>query len=183
MRTAGLLSLIAGGFLAAGCWTAVPAAFAADEPPRPDEIRVSTHPVTQAAVQAGVLSSANRIDQISNFLTKNGQNGAFLFVPQQGHPDQQIFSSSYEVVGPSGNSAYASASFAPYPGRSSGAVYDMVEYAPAACEDLETTVFKNMKSAGFVKRNVRLLDGGSVKIFLMPAGKAGCVTIKKEVIQ
>jgi hypothetical protein len=172
-----------GGLLGAGCWTADHAAFATEETPKPVEVKSSTHPVTQAAVQAGILSSANRIDQISNFLTKDRQSGAFLFVPQQGAPDQQIFSSSYEVVGPGGNSAYASASFAPYPGRSSGSVYDMVEYAPASCEDLETTVFRSMKAVGPIKRNVRLLDGGSVKIFLMPAGKSGCVTIKKEVVQ
>jgi hypothetical protein len=133
--------------------------------------------VTQQAVNLGVLSSAGRINQVINFLAGNNQSGAFLF-PVYQEPDRHIFSTSLEVSRPDNTTCYASASFFP----NQDAVYDSVEYVNKSCLEMEKVAFKGLKRIGVLKKNIIVLDGGTLKIFLMPAG-SGCVVIKKEVIQ
>jgi hypothetical protein len=137
----------------------------------------SVNIVTETAVKLGILSCVSRINQVATFLTKNNQSGVFIFKPQN-QPDQHIFSTSFELVRNDNSTIYASASFFP----NEDAVYDTVEYVNASCEELEKTTFKNLKRVSVVKKNIVLLDGGKVKVFLMPAGN-GTVVIKKEVIQ
>jgi len=133
--------------------------------------------VTQAAVKLGVLSSVSRINQVSTFLTMNNNSGVYIF-PVQNPPDQHVFSTSFELIRADNSTLYASASFFP----NQDAVYDTVEYVDKSCDELEKTVFKGLKRIGFVKKNIILLDGANVKVFLMPAG-SGCVVIKKEVVK
>ncbi|MBN1972496.1 MAG: hypothetical protein JW787_02560 [Sedimentisphaerales bacterium] len=137
----------------------------------------SVNIVTEAAVKLGVLSCVSRINQVATFLTANNQTGVFIFKPQN-QPDQHIFSTSFELVRKDNSTLYASASFFP----NQDAVYDTVEYVNKSCEELEKTTFKNLKRVSVMKKNIILLDGGKVKVFLMPAG-SGTVVIKKEVIQ
>jgi hypothetical protein len=146
-------------------------------PAAPQPANPSVNAVTEAAVKLGVLSCISRINQVATFLTANTQSGVFIF-PVQKQPDQHIFSTSFEIIRPDSSMFYASASFFP----NQDAVYDTVEYVNTGCEELEKTVFKGLKRIGVVKKNIILLDGGAVKVFLMPAG-SGCVVIKKEVVQ
>ena len=136
----------------------------------------SVNAVTQAAVKLGVLSCVSRINQVASFLTANVKSGVYIFNPK-GQPDQHLFSTSFELLRPDDSTLYASASFFP----NQDAVYDTVEYVNIAPEELEKTVFKNLKRVSVLKKNIILLNGGNVKVFLMPAG-SGTVVIKKEVI-
>ncbi len=146
--------------------------------PQPAQSSASAiNPITQAAVQAGVLSSIKRVDQVVTFLTANNQSGAYIF-PVQNPPDQHIFSTSLELIAPNNSILYATASFFP----NQDAVYDTVEYVNMGCEEVEKTVFNNLKRIGVLKNNIIMLDGGAVKVFLMPAG-SGCIVIKKEIVQ
>lgn len=137
----------------------------------------SVNAVTEAAVKLGILSCVSRINQVATFLTSNNQAGVFIFNPLK-QPDEHIFSTSFELIREDNSTFYASASFFP----NKDAVYDTVEYVDKSCDELEKTVFQNLRRIGVVKKNLILLDGGNVKVFLMPAG-SGCVVIKKEVIQ
>lgn len=141
------------------------------------EANPSVNVVTQTAVKLGVLSCISRINQVASFLTANVSSGIFIFPPQS-EPDRHIFSTSFELLRPDDSTIYASASFFP----NQDAVYDTVEYVNISCEELEKTVFKNLKRISVLKKNIILLDGGKVKVFLMPAG-SGAVVIKKEVIR
>jgi hypothetical protein len=136
----------------------------------------SVNAVTEAAVKMGVLSCVSRINQIASFLTTNVKSGVYIF-SQKEQPDKHIFSTSFELLRPDDSTLYASASFFP----NQDAVYDTVEYVDIGHEELEKTVFKNLKRVSILKKNIVLLDGGMVKVFLMPAG-SGTVVIKKEVI-
>lgn len=133
--------------------------------------------VTQAAVKMGVLSCASRINQVVTALTGNNQSGVFIF-PAKQLPDAHIFSASFELVRPDDSNLYASASFFP----NQDAVYDTVEYVNMGCQEVEKSIFRNLKRVSVIKKNIILLDGGAVKVFLMPAG-SGTVVIKKEVVQ
>jgi hypothetical protein len=137
----------------------------------------SVNAVTQAAVKLGVLSCVSRINQVATFLTANNKSGVYIFPPKS-EPDQHVFSASFEILRPDNSTLYATASFLP----NLDAVYDTVEYVNVKCEELEKTVFKDLKRITVLKKNIVLLDGGNVKVFLMPAG-SGTVVIKKEVVQ
>jgi hypothetical protein len=169
-RTAMMICLLAlPGLLAAESRETAPAAAPPSGP--------AVNTITQQAVGMGVLSSAGRINQMVNFLSAGNSSGAFLFpVPPQ--PDQHLFSASLEIVRPDKSTVYASASFSP----NQDAVYDTVEYVDRSPQDMEKVVFKDLKRVGVLKNNIVLLESGTLKIFLMPAGK-GCVLIKKEMIQ
>ena len=125
----------------------------------------------------GILSCVDRINQVITFLTTNTQNGVLIF-PVQSQPDQHIFSTSLELLMQDDSTIYATASFFP----NKDAVYDTVEYVNKGCDEMEKTAFKNLKRVGVIKKNIVILDGGAVKVFLMPAG-TGCIVIKKEVVQ
>lgn len=140
--------------------------------------------VTQAAVKAGVIYCASRINQVVGFLTANNKSSAYLFTPPS-QPDQNIFSVSLGLEAPNATTTYASASFAPTTGgpeKAGGAVYDTVQYVAQSPADVEKSVFKTLKRKGSLAKDIVILDGGSVTVFLMPAG-SGCVIIKKEVVQ
>ena len=143
--------------------------------PKPAE--PSVHAVTQAAVKLGIFSCLKRINQVTTFLTANAKSGV-LIIPSKDQPDQHIFSASFEILPPDNSIIYASASFFP----NNDAVYDTVQYVDKTCEELEKTVFKDLKSKSILKKNIILLDGGTVKVFLMPAG-SGCIVIKKEIVK
>jgi len=136
----------------------------------------SINPVTQAAVKLGILSSLKRINQVSTYLTANAKSGV-LISPAKSQPDQHIFSTSFEILPPDNSTIYASASFFP----NNDAVYDTVQYFDKTAKQLEKTVFKQLKRKSVLKKNIILLDGGAVKVFLMPAG-TGCVVITKEIL-
>lgn len=154
-------------------------------PVKPAEPAQTTSPavsaVTQAAVQAGVLICASRINQVVTFLTANTKSSAYLFTPQR-QPDQSIFSVSLGMEGRNAPTKYASASFAPTTNGQAAAVYDTVEYVAQSCAEVEKSIFKNLKRKGSLGKDIVILDGGAVTVFLMPAG-SGCIVIKKEVVQ
>jgi len=137
----------------------------------------SVSAVTQAAVKLGILSCVSRINQVATFLTADNQSGVFIFAPKK-QPDKHIFSTSFELIRKDDSVFYASASFFP----NQDAVYDTVEYVEKSCEELEKTVFANLKRISVIKKSIIVLNGGDLKVFLMPAGN-GTVVIKKEVIK
>ena len=143
----------------------------------PQPANPSVHAVTQAAVKLGIFSCLKRINQVTTFLTANARSGV-LDIPSKNQPDQRIFSASFEILPPDESTIYASASFFP----NNDAVYDTVQYVDKSCEELQKTVFKYLKRKNVLKKNINLLDGGAVKVFLMPAG-SGCIVIKKEIVQ
>ena len=140
----------------------------------------SVHPITKAVVDAGLLAPTSRLNQVANFLTAGTESGALLFL-RPGQTDREMLSASFEAVRQDQSSLYASASFAPGAGGYD-AVYDTVEYGTVPCPEVQKKVFSNLKNAGILKKNITLLDGGTVKVFLMTAG-SGCVVIKKEVVR
>ena len=147
---------------------------------RPSASNVNS--ITQAAVNAGVLSCTSRINQVSNFLTaSNPGSGAFIFLPSD-NPDRQLISVSLEI--PLKDSfAYASASFAPNQANGCGGIYETVVYWPQKCAEVAEKNFASYKKAGALSKNITMLNvDESTRIFLMTAG-AGCVSIKKEVVR
>ena len=139
--------------------------------------------ITLAAAQQGVLTCSGRINQIVNFLGVDDKAGALLMLPPS-QQDQRLVSLSLEIpLQPTNNAAYVTATFAPNLANGCGAGYESVIYWPKTCEDVFKQSFGALKPTGTLKQNIFVLDGGTqLKVFLMPAGQAGCVSIKREVL-
>ena len=137
--------------------------------------------VTQAAVQAGVLRTASRINQVITFLVGKNKSSAYLFKPAS-QPDLSLFSVSLGIQEVTGQQRYASASFVPLANGVSAAVYDTVEYSDKPPAELEKSLFKNLKRNGTLGKDTIVLVAGPLTVFLMPAG-SGSIVIKKEVVQ
>lgn len=152
----------------------------AQSAPRPVS---AVNPITEAAVKSGVLACTSRINQVSNFLLDGSQGGgATMFTPPV-DPDRRLFSVSMEVPVTNGPSAYASASFAPNQANGCGAMYETIVYWPEPCDAVAEKNFSDLKRSGALSKTIAVLGGApATTIFLMPAG-AGCVSIKKEVVQ
>ena len=138
--------------------------------------------ITQAAVAKGVLNCAARINQVTQFLSAGLPFGAMLFA-LPGQPDQRVNSVSLEMTQKDGTPAYGSASFAPNQANGCGAVYEAVAYWPQACDVVAAKQFAGMSKVRQLQKSITMLAAKSgATVFLMPAGPAGCVSIKKELV-
>ena len=156
----------------------------------PDAAPVSASPaaesgpnaLTQAVVQRGVLSCAARVEQVSRFLGFGPQAGAHLMTPPA-PPDQRLFSLQVELpAGATGNSL-VDMTFAPGQSNGCGATYQTVTYWQQSCEAVGSQQFANFKPSQPLQRDVTVLNVGPMtKMFLMRAGAAGCISIKKEIV-
>ena len=156
------------------------ASIAATEPAPPATGAIN--PITQAAVASGVLACAARVDQVAKFLTAGVPGNFWLFLPEQAR-DQHIVSASIEVDGKEVPAAYASSDFAPGMANGCGAIYESVVYWPGRCEEVAAKHFAGLPKGKNLGRLISSLDaGGGARVFLMPAGNGGCVSIKKEML-
>jgi hypothetical protein len=177
---AGLLAALALGGLV------VPAFAAGDQPPTAPSAETAGVPnsataMTQVAAQAGVLSCAGRIEQVARFLGAGNQI-SFLFLMPPPPRDQRLVALAMEIANKDAPSAYGSAEFAAS-AQGCGASYETVTYWPVQCEAVVAKYFPAVRKAPALGKSFAALDaGGNTRIFLMPAGAAGCVTIKKELL-
>lgn len=157
-----------------------PSSAPAQNVPRPPS---AVNPITEAAVKAGVLACSGRINQVSNFLLDNSPGAGATLFTSPADPDRRLFSVSAEIAVTNGPSAYASTTFAPNQANGCGAMYETVVYWPQPCDLVAEKVYSSLKRAGSLSKTIAVLGGApGTTIFLMPAG-AGCVSIKKEVVQ
>jgi hypothetical protein len=81
------------------------------------------------------------------------------------------------------NSPRRGSEIKPMPGVLPRLRYQTVTYWPLTCGDVFTRYFSTVRQAPALGKSIVTLDaGGSARIFLMPAGATGCVTIKKELL-
>jgi len=141
------------------------------------------NPITQAFVSKGVLNCTSRINQVTSFLTNSSvSKGAFLFM-SDANPDNQMVSTSIEVINADKKSAYTSATFAPNQAIGCGALYEAISWWPDKCEVVANKQFAGKKATSKLKQNIEILDiGPTSRVFLMPTGD-GCISIKKELVQ
>lgn len=138
--------------------------------------------MTRAVVQRGMLSCAARVEQVSRFLGFGPQAGAHL-MPPPAPADQRLFAVQMELpAGATGNS-FVDMSFAPQQANGCGATYQTVTYWPQSCETVGSQQFATLKPSQPLQRDVTVLSVGPMtKVFLMRAGNAGCIAIKKEIV-
>jgi hypothetical protein len=137
--------------------------------------------ITDKVARVGAHSCADRINQVSNFLTTDSRSGAIFFEPPS-DPDNRLLSISLGLEMKGGQLAYVSETFAPNQANGCGGMYETVVYWEAGCAEVAKQQFSSFKPYGVIVNDIVVLDGGAgVRVFLMPAG-TGCVAIKKEVL-
>jgi hypothetical protein len=138
--------------------------------------------ITQTVVAAGVLACASRVDQVARYLMPGPPGNFTLFLPSKDR-DQYLVSTSLEVGVKEMPPAYASADFAPGMVNGCGAVYEIVVFWPQKCAEVATRQFGGLRKGPNLGKFILSLDtGAGARVFLMPAGNAGCVSIKKELL-
>jgi hypothetical protein len=148
---------------------------------QPVPVPAQLNAVAQAAQKAGVNDCLARINQISNFLTANTeQSGASLTVAPQ-TPNEHSSSIAFEIKSPKVLS-YASADFSPL-AVGCGGTYEKVTHWQNNCKDVASKGYAQFKFIGVIQKSILVLEGGpQSRVYLMPAGKDGCVAIQKEVV-
>jgi hypothetical protein len=69
------------------------------------------------------------------------------------------------------------------PAGSCSGLYQQVIYWPESCTAVKARVFADFKNEKAFLRNVRVSEANpGLQLYLMPAGAAGCVSVKKELI-
>jgi hypothetical protein len=135
--------------------------------------------VAGALQKAGVRRCADKIQKVTDFLTKGARVGTTVF-PMAANPDDSLISISSEIV--SGQVlTYASANFAP---RADGcsAEYEQVSHWQNTCEQVRASQFANFKPMGQLQQAIKVYYNQAIsQVMLVPAG-AGCVVIKKEIV-
>ena len=142
---------------------------------------IANTPYAIGARRNGVIRCIPRINQVTEFLTGTFPNSGQVFNDVTGDVNQRLISTVIEVAG-ADSLSFASASFAP--AANSGlcsATYDLVTYWPQECNRVAESSFKTFKIGKPLYRNIQALESGPYgRVYLMPAGPKGCVSIKKE---
>ena len=69
------------------------------------------------------------------------------------------------------------------PAGSCSGLYQQVVYWPEPCAAVKARIFADFKSEKLFLRNVKVSEANpGLQLYLMPAGAAGCVSVKKELI-
>ncbi len=137
--------------------------------------------ITTLFADAGARTCLGRMNQITNYLSQGAQAGAYAFIPPN-ETNLRLLSTSVEAR-TANDVFYTTAPAAPTPNGACGALYETVDYWPAACQEVATKAYPQLRPERFIQQVIQVLDGGdTLKIFLMPAGQNGCVAIKKEVL-
>lgn len=138
--------------------------------------------MTRAVVQRGVLSCAARVEQVTRFLGFGAQAGAH-FMPPPAPADQRIFALQMELPAGAVGNSFVDMSFAPQQANGCGATYQSVSYWAQPCEAVARQQFAGNTPGQVLQRDVTVLNlGAMTKVFLMTAGAAGCISIKKEIV-
>jgi hypothetical protein len=150
-------------------------------PPQRSEFSRSNSvlPITQIAVQKGLLTCAEKVNRVFARLGRTGQIGTCL-LPATSRADARLFASSSELV-LANSSMFVSATFSPDAENASAAVVESVEYAAKACDAVAKEYFSG-RIPVVLKKSLRFYGNESVSYVLMPAGE-GCNIIKKETVR
>ena len=150
--------------------------------PASNSAETGPNAMTRAVVQRGMLSCAARVEQVSRFLGFGLQAGAHL-MPPPSPADQRLFSLQMEVPAGAAGNSFVDMSFAPQQANGCGATYQTVTYWPKSCEEVGSQQFASLKPSPALQRDVTVLNVGPMtKVFLMRAGNAGCISMKKEIV-
>lgn len=145
-------------------------------------VEVAPNAMTRAVVQRGVLTCAARVEQVTRFLGF-GTQAAAHFMPPPAPADQRLFSLQMELPAGANGNSFVDMSFAPQQANGCGATYQAVSFWPLACEAVGRQQFANVGPGQVLQRDVTVFNlGPQTKVFLMSAGPAGCIAIKKEIV-
>ena len=138
-----------------------------------------------AVAQLGIGRCAPVFQQAGQFLFENGQA---QFVVQPLGPDANRWPTAVTIEGshPQAGKAIPQTRLTTLivaPAGSCSGLYTQVIYWSEACAALKTRVFKDFTNDRPLLARVRQSEANpGLQLYLMPAGAAGCVSVKKELI-
>jgi hypothetical protein len=137
--------------------------------------------IGQAAAQRGIRTCLPKIDRLATGLAASYDIGVFFF-NQLDRPDEGLVSISMELTpSPSNGPVYLSGTFVPVAGSECQVMVETTIHWASNCAAVGIA-YPGYQLVGQLLRDVRILASqGSERLFLMPAGPAGCISIEKTV--
>lgn len=150
----------------------------ANQPTRPAQISV----LAQNLAKIGAFSCAERANQISNFLSPNGQHELILQTPKD-NSNNRLLMSSMLIKASKDSSIVASISLAPNQINGCGGSYRTIFYSPNTCTKASATNFPNNKfqNIGDSKAQIAVINR-ALWVIALQADK-GCIFIKEEIVE
>lgn len=137
--------------------------------------------LNDAIRQIGLKSCAPTVSEAAGFLFERGD---VQFVVQPLGPDANRWPTVVTAEGTHGDKKQTRlTTLVVAPAGTCSGLYQQVIYWPESCAAVKQKVFADFKGEKVFSRNVRVSEANpGLQIYLMPAGAAGCVSIKKELI-
>ena len=162
--------------------TALASALAQSSPPAPALVQPLT-PYTIGAQRSGLTTCVPRINQVTSFLVAQQPNSGIVLTSPNRDANLTLSASIMEIQIEANASSFVSAIFTPKADGSCAATYDAISYWNGTCTQVANGSFATLKPSGPLLKQINMLDGGpTLKVFLMPIGPSGCLSIKKELI-
>jgi hypothetical protein len=137
----------------------------------------------ERAKHLGVRACAGQVKRLVDFFSTGVEIGTQEFATIPKDQDEDLFSMSMERTTSTALS-FTSVDVAPVLTGQCAFAYQTVSYWPYSCDTAATNVYSGMSVEGVLLRNIRVLkeqQASLVRVYLMPAGKDGCVAIKREI--
>jgi hypothetical protein len=149
----------------------------------PEPATIPLNPVTTAIQKQGVINCLGIINQVTDiFISGNQKSGVALAVSPK-NPNTHLVSISLESQSPT-TLSYTNSVFSPTP-TGCGAVFESVIYWKMSCQDVASKVFGGLTNMGVILNSIAALqtpEGPQLRVYLMPAEKNRCITMRKEII-
>lgn len=138
--------------------------------------------IAQNLAKIGAFSCAERANQISNFLSPNGQHELIMQTPKD-NVNNRLLMSSIVIKGDKGTSILASISLAPNQINGCGGSYRTIFHSPNICSKASNTLFPKEKFQNIGKSDSQIaVVNRALWIIAMPIDR-GCIFIKEEIIE
>lgn len=132
--------------------------------------------------KAGVQDCLRQINQITDYFIKNNEKTGVAIAAAPENPNQHILSISLESQSAQQTTSFTDANFVTTGSGQCGSSIESVMYWQNSCAEVATQVFGKLENKGMVLKNVIALQGSGpeLRVFLMPAEKNSCISIRKE---
>ncbi len=138
--------------------------------------------LAQNLSKIGAFSCAERANQISNFLSPNGQHELIMQTPKD-NVNNRLLMSSIVIKGDKGTSILASISLAPNQINGCGGSYRTVFHSQNICSKASNALFPKEKFQNIGMSNAQIaVVNRALWIIAMPIDR-GCIFIKEEIIE
>lgn len=151
-------------------------------PSKTTTLNIVVSPLAQNLAKIGAFSCAERANQISNFLSPDGQHELILQTPKD-NSNNRLLMASIVTKGINDTNILSSISLAPNQVNGCGGSYQTISHSPNTCSKASLSLFPKEKFQNIGKSKVKIaVISRALWIVALPIND-GCIFIKEEIIE